>query len=209
MRYTPSFSRRCVLLIAIVSPALMGSEFKCAAVSNPSLTTARIDQLEPAAPRAGDVVQATASGNGTPPLQFAWDFGDGGTLAYGGRAAHVYTDPGSYRVTLTVHDARGQAARDSEQITVSPRVPPSMPTLVTVSDAIASQPVEFLALTFAADASALSYEWTFSDGQSAIGPQAAAIFPIAGVYRASVTVTNDAGEIAVAQIVFEVADTGG
>jgi PKD repeat protein len=208
MQYTPSFSRRCVLLIAIISPALMGSEFKCAVVSNPSLATARIAQLEPAAPRVGDVVQATASGSGTPPLQFAWDFGDGGTPAYGGQAAHVYSAPGSYRVTLTVHDARGQTAHDSEQINVSARVPPSMPTLVTVSDAIASQPVEFLALTFEADAGALSYVWTFSDGQSAIGPQPTAIFPIAGVYRALVTVTNDAGEIAVAQIVFEVADTG-
>lgn len=208
MRYTPSFSRRCVLLIAIVSPALMGSEFKCAVASNPSLATARIDQLEPADPRVGDIVQATASGNGTPPLQFAWDFGDGGTLAYGSQAAHVYTAPGSYRVMLTVHDARGQTARDSEQIIVSARVPPSVPTLVMVSDAIASQPVEFLTLTFEADANALSYEWMFSDGQSAIGPQAVVIFPIAGVYRASVTVTNGAGEIAVAQIVFEVAPAG-
>src|SRR5690242_4404703 len=107
MRYASSFSRRCVLLIAIISPALMGSEFKCAVVSNSTLATARIDQLEPAAPRVGDVVQATASGSGTPPLQFAWDFGDGGTLAYGAQAAHVFSAPGSYRITLTVHDARG------------------------------------------------------------------------------------------------------
>jgi PKD repeat protein len=206
MRSTPSFSRRCVLLISIISPALMGSEFKCAAVSNSSVATARIDQLEPATPRVGDVVQATASGSGTPPLQFAWDFGDGGTLAYGSQVAHIYSAPGSYRLTLTVHDARGQIARDSEQVTVATRVPPSMPTLVMMSDAIVNQPVEFLALTFEADASAA---WTFSNGQSAVGPQAAAIFPVAGVYRASVTVTNHAGEITVAQIVFEVADTGG
>ncbi|WP_198683773.1 PKD domain-containing protein [Peristeroidobacter agariperforans] len=206
MRYTPSFSRRYVLLIAIISPALLGSQFKCAAVSNPSLATVRIDQLEPAAPRVGDVVQAIASGSGTPPLQFAWDFGDGGPLAYGGQAAHVYTAPGSYRVTLTVHDARGEVALDSEQVTVLARLPPSMPTLVMVSEAIANQPVEFVALTFEADAEALSYDWTFSDGQSAIGPQTAAIFPVAGVYRASVTVTNAAGEIAVAQAVFKVAE---
>lgn len=209
MRYMPSFSRRCVMLIIITSPALMGSEFKCAAVSDTSMVTARIDQLEPFAPRVGDVVQATAVGSGTPPLQFAWDFGDGGSLGYGGQAAHVYTDPGSYRVTLTVHDARGQTARDSEEVTVSARVPPSMPTLVMMSEAIANQPVEFLALTFGDHGSAVSYDWTFSDGQSAIGPQAVAIFPTAGVYRASVTVTTGAGEMNVAQIVFEVVETGG
>ncbi|GFE79348.1 hypothetical protein GCM10011487_13480 [Steroidobacter agaridevorans] len=156
----------------------------------------------------GDIVQATASGSGTPPLQFAWDFGDGGTLVYGGQAAHVYTAPGSYRVTLTVYDASGHTARDAEQVTVSARVPPLMPTLVMVSDAIANQPVEFLALTFAVDDRALSYDWTFSDGQAAIGSQAAVIFPTAGVYRASVVVTDDAGETAVAEVVFEVADPG-
>lgn len=194
------------MLILIISPALMGSQFKCAVVSNPSGVIARIDRLEPAAPAVGELVQATASGGGTPPLQFAWDFGDGAVVAHGVQAAHEYTAAGSYRITLTVRDATGHIASDSELVTVSARLPPSMPTLVTVSEAIANEPVEFLALTFEADASALSYEWKFSDGQSAIGPRTAAIFSIAGVYRASVTVTNGNGEITFAEIVFEVAE---
>jgi PKD repeat protein len=208
MRYTPSLSRRGVLLIAIISPALLGSEFKCVAVSNPSVATARIDQLEPTTPRVGDVMQATGTGNGAPPLQFAWDFGDGGTLAHGSHAAHVYTAPGSYRVTLTVRDAIGNTARDSAQVAVSARISPSVATLVLVSDTVAGQPVEFVATTFDADAGALNYDWTFSDGQSATGSQAAVIFPMAGVYLVSVTVTNDVGAIAVAQMTFEVVDAG-
>ena len=47
------------------------------AVSNPSVATARIEVLEPATPRVGDIMNATGSGDGAPPLQFAWDFGDG------------------------------------------------------------------------------------------------------------------------------------
>ena len=206
MRYTVSLSRRCALLIAILSPALLGSEFKCVAVSNPSTTTARIDQLEPIAPRVGDIIEARGSGNGTPPLQFAWDFGDGGTLVYGSHATHVYTAPGSYRVMLTVHDSLGSTARDSAQLVVSAQVAPLATTLVLHSDAIAGYPVEFVAFTFEADTDAVLYEWAFSDGQSAAGSQAAAIFPMAGVYRASVTVTNDAGAMIVAQTVFEVVD---
>jgi PKD repeat protein len=205
---TPSFSRRAVLLTAILSPALLGSEFKCVAVSNPSASavTARIDRLEPNAPRVGDVLQATASGTGAPPLKFAWDFGDGGTLVPGAQAAHLYSAPGRYRVTLTVQDAMGHTGHDSAEVTVSARIPPSMPTLVMVSDATANQPVELLAVTPEADASALSYEWSFSDGQSAVGPQVRATFPMPGAYHAVVTVTDDDGQIAVAEIVFEVAD---
>lgn len=205
MGYSPSRSRRWALVIAILSPALLGSEFKCVAVSNPSLATARIDQLEPTHVRVGDVIHVTASGSGTPPLQFTWDFGDGDPLAFGNQAAHVYTAPGSYRITLDVRDAGGHTARDSTQVDVSTRVSMLAPTLVQSSDAIAGKPVEFLALTPGADASDLQWQWTFSDSQSASGSHVAPTFPMAGVYLAFVTVTDGAGEIANAQIAFEVA----
>jgi PKD repeat protein len=194
-----------VLLIAIISPALLGSEFKCVAVSNPKVATARIEQLEPRMPRVGDIMQATGSGNGTPPLQFAWDFGDG-ALAAGMQAAHVYVAPGSYRVTFTVSDAIGQVGRDSSQVDVSSRVTPSMPSLVLISNAVAGQPVLFAVLASEADASALTFIWTFSDGQSGTGREAIAIFPAAGMYLASVTTTNNFGAISTVQVPFLVVD---
>ena len=205
MHPAPSLSRRCVLLITIISPALMGSGFKCVAVSNPSVTTARIDRLEPTAPRVGDIMQATGSGDGTPPLQFAWDFGDGTTLVYGRQVAHVYMAPGNYRVTLTVRDDLGNTDRDSSQVAVSARVP-MMTSPLLLSDAVAGQPVTFTTLPLETSTSELTYTWAFSDGQSAIGHQAAAIFPVAGIYLASVTVTDDLGATDVAQIAFQVAD---
>lgn len=197
-------SHRGVLLIAIISPALLGSEFKCVAVSNPTVATARIEQLEPTMPRVGEIMLATGSGNGAPPLQFAWDFGDG-ALGGGMQAAHAYVAPGSYRVTLTVRDASGNTARDSTHVAVSARVSSSVFSLALISDAVAGQPVLFSA-SLEENASALSYVWTFSDGQSAIGPTAVATFPVAGMYLASVTMTNDLGAIAVAQIAFHVMD---
>lgn len=206
MRYSPSLSRRCLLLIVIVSPVLLGSEFRCVAVSNPSFATAHIDQLEPITPQVGDVVQATASGSGTQPLQFTWDFGDGATLAPGSQAAHVYTAPGTYRITLTVRDATGHTAHDSAQVSVSAQRPPLMPTLVLGSDAIVGKPVELMALTSEPDANALSFDWTFSDGQSATGSQPVVIFPMTGVHLASVTVTDDSGAMGIAEITFEVVD---
>jgi PKD domain len=203
MRFGSSLSRRGVLLIAIMSPALLGSSFKCVFVSNPTVATARIEQIEPITPRVGDIMRVTGSGNGEPPLQFAWNFGDG-TQAVGMQAAHAYVAPGSYRVTLTVHDATGHTASDASLVAVSARVSSAVVGLVLVSKAVAGQPVLFAAVPREEGASALSYVWMFSDGQSAIGPLATATFPLAGMYLATITVTNDRGAIAVAQIAFRV-----
>jgi PKD repeat protein len=120
--------------------------------------------------------------------------------------SHAYMAPGSYRVTLTVRDATGSASSDSSQVDVTARVSSSVLNLVLVSNAVAGQPVLFAALPLEENASALSYVWTFSDGQSAIGLRAVATFPVAGMYLISVTVTNDLGAITVAQIAFHVVD---
>ena len=202
MRSESSLSRRGVLLITLICPALLGSQVRCVVGSSPTIATARIERIEPIMPRVGEIVQVTGSGNGTPPLQFVWDFGDG-TLAPGTQAAHAYIAPGSYRITFTVRDVSDNAARDSAQIDVSPRIPSS---IVLISDAVAGKPVLFAASPLEENASALSYAWTFSDGQSASGLSAAAIFPVAGMYVATVTATNEVGAIALEEIAFHVAD---
>jgi hypothetical protein len=75
---------------------------------------------------------------------------------------------------------------------------------VLISDAVAGQPVLFKALSLDANANAVSYLWTFSDGRSAIGPQVTATFPVAGMYSASIATTDDLGETAVAHVTFHV-----
>lgn len=205
MRSGSSLSRCGVLLIAIISPALLGTQVRCVAVSNPTAATARIQQIEPVMPRVGDTVRVTGTGTGTPPLKFAWDFDDG-TQVPGMEAAHVYLAAGSYRITLTVRDALGNVSVDASQVIVSPRLPSSGLSLVLGSDAVAGQPVLFAALGLEEVASAQNYVWIFSGGQSAIGPRAVAIFPMPGAYVASVTVTDEVGAITVAQISFQVGD---
>jgi chitodextrinase len=205
MRSATSLSRRGLLLIAISSPALFGSYFKCVAVSNPTVTTARIEVVEPITLRVGDVMRVTGSGDGAPPLQFAWDFGDG-SQAGGMQATHAYMAPGSYRVTLVVRDAVGSTASDFSQVSVSGRPSSSLLNVALLSPAVAGQPVIFEASPLQSDAGALTYVWTFSDGQSAFGARPAAIFPAAGTYVASVSVETDLGAVAGAQMVFHVMD---
>lgn len=52
--------------------------------------------------------------------QPTWNFGDGAPPASGGSAAHTYTKPGVYNVTLSAADAFENATSSSYQITVLP-----------------------------------------------------------------------------------------
>jgi hypothetical protein len=49
----------------------------------------------------------------------AWDFGDA-TTATGAAATHVYTESGTYAITVSAGDGAGNTARASRQITVAP-----------------------------------------------------------------------------------------
>jgi hypothetical protein len=204
-----SLSRLGVLLIMIVSPVLLGF-VKCVFVSNPTVATARIERIEPSNPIVGEIVRVSGTGAGTPPLLFAWDFGDGTVVADGMQASHVYLAPQSYRITFTVRDANDNVSRDEAQIVVAPGIPtPKVGTstigVVLLSNAVAGQPMQFAAMPLEQEAAgAATYLWTFSDGQSATGPQVAATFPVAGMYFAAIAKTNGLGEIAIAHIAFQV-----
>lgn len=58
---------------------------------------------------------------------FQWDFGDG-TTGVGIETTHTYGDAGTYDVTLTVEDAKGNSAKDTVAITVKDSSSPQLPT---------------------------------------------------------------------------------
>lgn len=55
--------------------------------------------------------------NGTSPYFYHWDFGDG-TTASGARPNHLYTQPGTYKVHLTVTDSESRVTM-SDELTVT------------------------------------------------------------------------------------------
>lgn len=50
---------------------------------------------------------------------YAWSFGDGATAAGRTPAAHAYAVAGTYAVTLTVTDDRGDTGRTTRNVTVT------------------------------------------------------------------------------------------
>jgi PKD repeat protein len=65
----------------------------------------------------GDELTFVASASGSPPVSYAWDFGDGET-ATGEQVLHLYAAGGSYTVTLDASNACSQASL-SQSVTIS------------------------------------------------------------------------------------------
>jgi hypothetical protein len=63
-------------------------------------------------------VTANVSG-GTPPFQYLWTFGDGGTASTAG-AIHVYDSRGTYQILLRVTDRENRTASAGAAVTVLP-----------------------------------------------------------------------------------------
>ena len=71
-----------------------------------------------AKPQEAVTFDGSQSQPGSSPITgYGWDFGDGGT-AEGATVNHVYGQPGTYVVTLTVRDEAGRSSSATTQITI-------------------------------------------------------------------------------------------
>lgn len=93
----------------------------------------------PESPVAGSAVNFDASSSTPSPgatvIDYHWDWGDG-TIDDAPTAtdSHAYAGPGTYTVSLTVHDSQnGQSAPSSQTITVGPAPPPPPPATTTTT----------------------------------------------------------------------------
>ncbi|KUG10026.1 cell surface protein [hydrocarbon metagenome] len=76
-------------------------------------------------------VQFTDQSSGTPPLTYAWDFTNDGTVdSTAQNPSHTYSTPGTYTVRLNVTDAEGSDEEvKAGYITVTGTPPPAIPEL--------------------------------------------------------------------------------
>jgi phospholipase C len=153
----------------------------------------------------------------------SWDlsFGDGSPDATGEGApaeptvSHVYTSAGVFTATLTVTDANGLTGTATCTVTVN--APPPVPPVAALGNSTGSGAGP-LTVTFdgsgstAPNSSIASWELSFGDGQpDATGTgvpsslTAKHVYKSNGTYRATLTVTNTAGETGTATCVETVA----
>ena len=179
---------------------------------NQNVTTAGFS----ASPTSGNVplyVQFTDQSTGSP-TSWAWNFGDGSTSNLQSPSC-IYTQAGTYTVTLTALNANGVSSK-SAQIIVSalvvptpvvptPVVPtPVVPTPVVPTPVVPTPVAAFttsvttgtapatITFTDLSTGSPTSWFWSFGDGSTSTLENPAHVYTQAGTYTVTLTATNGA-----------------
>lgn len=121
-------------------------------------------------------------------LNFTWDFGDG-TTSTEDNPTHLYTQVGTYKVTLTAYDSTACNKIDdtSFTITISPNPTASF-------NYTPNPPKENTFTTFVNQSSgAISYLWNFGDGDTSTLTNPTHLFGSSGTFNVCLQATNQYG----------------
>ncbi len=144
-------------------------------------------QVNDDTPGAGQPVTFINQSGGQPPLQMAWDLGDGTRLSEAGPFDHSYAVPGVYEVKLVVANEFGQSeARWPITVGSPPAVDLTAPDRVSVGESLEATALD--------DGSVLAYEWDMGDGRSQRGSTVRHRYRLPGDYYIVLTARNLFGE---------------
>jgi len=124
-------------------------------------------------------------------VEYAWDFGDGGT-SNEQNPSYTFNTTGVYDVVLTVTDEEGLTGTDMVTITVTNQAPV---VVVTATPEAGEAPLEvsFTGSQSTDNIGIASYAWDFGDGNSSTETNPTHTYNTAGNYTASLTVTDGEG----------------
>jgi len=139
--------------------------------------------------------------DGRPLTSYFWNFGDG-SLMRGAQVSHVYTEPGTYTVRVTVFDDCRTSGTDVAIVLIGgddPCFGNAAPTANAGPDQQAT-PGQLLAFSGSGsqdpEGAIDLYEWEFGDNTFGIGPSASHAYGQPGTYVVWLTVTDDCGDVA-------------
>lgn len=123
---------------------------------------------------------------------FSWDFGDGNTST-AVNPTHTYLDTGLYVINLQVTTSDGCVDTATTPITIEVTAPPTAAFVVDVNEDCVPYPVAFTESS-SGDFPLVTWAWDFGDGDLATGQTITPhIYDSAGVFTATLTVTDDQG----------------
>jgi PKD repeat protein len=127
-------------------------------------------------------------------VSYVWNFGDGSSDD-GMVVKHDFKVMGTYTVTLTVTDDRGQSASLSKEVSVLATTAPTAAFVTSPSAPVVGEKVFFNGATSTASVgrTLVQYDWDFGTGVQASGMLQSHTYTKAGDYTVVLTVTDDAG----------------
>lgn len=142
---------------------------------------------------SGNFTAATNDDIASKPIEYRWDYGDGGTGS-GMASSHSFSQSGTYTVTFTA--TNGDAATSSRTCSVRVIQPAEVVTITsnknTVSVCDADRTVNFSA-NVRGDAP-LTYSWNMGDGSAPhTGATPTHTYEQPGTYTVTLTLSNSAG----------------
>jgi PKD repeat protein len=146
------------------------------------------------------------------PTSWDWDFGDSTAHSHEQNPTHVYTNPGSYSITLTVANAAGSATKtfsNKVDVTASGQQS-STGAPVAAFEYSPHEGTVPLAVGFAdrSTNSPTSWSWSFGDGGSTNDQNPSHTFTTPGTYAVVLTASNAAGSNSISQLVAVTASGG-
>jgi len=125
---------------------------------------------------------------------FRWDFGDGSNTT-DQAPSHRYSDDGTFNVTFIIIYNQGRNFTSVQQQLVVQNTPPEARIVTAPAEVPKNQRAFFRACATDPDdlAGPLLISWSFPDGTEAAGEEAWYVFNRSGVFRVTLTVTDEAG----------------
>ena len=126
------------------------------------------------------------------PRSWTWDFGDG-TNDSGPRVQHIWSQPGTYQVTLVIDREDGASDSTAALIEVVPEetlLEPTADFTFSESRVAVGEAVRFVDVTAG---EVTEREWNFGDGTGSSEVEVSKSWPKPGPYTVTLTVANEAG----------------
>jgi hypothetical protein len=151
---------------------------------------------------AGEAVGFVATPQGgVGPIAIVWNFGDGSGATGTSAVQHDFLSEGATDVTVELTDVFGSTAVASVLLGVNPRLTTSIASHPAANATVGAR-VEFVGNSLGGTPSPAgdTFQWTFGDGTSDVGPVVAHSFATAGTYSVTVVANDSTGGRATANL---------